>query len=198
MTITKNGIIACLILLVLVLARIAYYQSDRADYHKGIANALENTISNTTQRMKTSEVKLSDSLVVMQAEVKDLEITCQNLRDIYGKMLKASNTKPKEVEHLTVVETLTQGKDTVWAEETFKGLTAIFSDKYINIKIDIDTVKRIAIDYLVRDSLTVINYQKKHSLFFGLIKWKSYEGCKVISGNPKSSPNSVISYSIIN
>lgn len=134
-------------------------------------------------------------MAVKQAEVEKLQVTNQNLQSLYGDLLKSTKTKPKDVKELTNIGTITSGTDTVICEvDSFSGLKAHWKDDYINIRVNIDSTRKAMIDYAIKDSLTIISYQKKHSILFGLIKWKSYEGCKVITHNPKSTPVTVVSY----
>ena len=162
------------------------------------ANALEKTINNENKQAKVDKLRLNDSLEVMQASVENLQVTLSNLKSKYNNLLAASKVKVKYVDRITEIKTTTHSVDTVICKvDSFDGLTAHLDDGYANIKVDIDTARRATIDYTINDSLTVINYTKRHSLFFGLIKWKSYQGTKVITHNPKASPITVISYSMI-
>ncbi len=194
----KKQLIWYLIVIVFVLVGLLNYESKKAKTYKINAHTLENTISNLNQQIKTSTIRLNDSLLLKQAEVRNLEITNKNLKALYDELLKASNTKAKDVQTLVNIGTITTGKDTVVClVDSFGGIKANWIDQYINIKVDIDQERKAAIDYAIKDSLTIISYQKKHSLLFGLIKWKSYEGCKVITHNPKATPVTAVSYSII-
>lgn len=181
-----------------VFAGLFYYEAKKAISYKKKAKTLESTISNLNQQVKMTTLKLNDTIEVKQAEVNSLKITNKNLQTLYGELLEASSTRPKEVQILTKIKTVTAGKDTVYClVDSFGGLHAQLVDQYINIKVDVDSMRRAAIDYAVTDSLTIINYEKRHSILFGLIKWKSYEGCKVITHNPKATPVAVVSYNTI-
>lgn len=194
----KKHLTLYLITIAIVLAALLNYESHRARTYKMSANTLEKTLSNLNQEVKISTIKMNESLSLKQAEVENLEITNKNLQTLYDELLKASNTKAKDVKTLVNIGTITTGKDTVLClVDSFGGLRANWVDQYINIKVDIDSARKAAIDYSIKDSLSVINYEKKHSILFGLIKWKSYEGCKVITHNPKSTPVTAVSYSII-
>lgn len=194
----KKQLVLYMFIIIIALACALEYETKMAKKYKDSANTLENTISNLNQKAKISEIKINDSVVVKQAEVKSNEITKKNVQSLYGDVLKASDTKPKDVQTLVNASTLTTGTDTVICfVDSFGGLKAHWIDPYINILVDIDSARKAVVDYSVKDSLTIINYQKKHSILFGLIKWKSYEGCKVITHNPKATPIAVISNSII-
>lgn len=194
----KKQLVWYLVIIVVALACLLSYESKRAKIYKAKTNTLESTISSLNQQIKTSTIKLNDTLLLKQAEVRSLEITNKNLRSLYDELLRASGTKVKDVQTMVNVGTMTTGKDTVLClVDTFGGIKAHWVDQYINIKVDIDSARIAAIDYSIKDSLTIINYTKKHSLLFGLIKWKSYEGCKVVTHNPKATPVTAVSYSII-
>lgn len=194
----KKQLVWYLIAIIIVLVCLLNYESKKVKTYKTNANTLENTISSLNQQIKISTIRLNDSLTLKQAEIKSLEVTKRNLQALYGELLNASNTKAKDAQTLVNVGTIITGKDTiVCLVDSFGGIKAAWQDKYVNIQVDIDSARKAAIDYSIRDSLTIINYEKKHSLLFGLIKWKSYEGCKVITYNPKATPVTAVSYSII-
>lgn len=194
----KNNLLLCLIAIVIVMSYIITVEHKKAQQYQTKSETLENTISALNQKVKISEITLNDSITAKQAEIKSLEITTRNIQSLYEQLLKASNTKAKDVQTLVGINTVTAGTDTVVClVDSFGGLKAHWVDPYINIQVNIDSAKIAAIDYSIKDSLTVINYQKSHSFLFGLIKWKSYEGCKVITHNPKATPATAIAYSII-
>lgn len=178
---------------------IALYSMSKIAYkHFKRANTLEATITDMDQRMQVETIRLNDSIELKMAEVKALKVTYSNIESKYSELLKASDTKKKYVNTITVVSTVTEGRDTVVClVDTFGGLTANFKDQYADISVKVDSERVATIDYSVKDSLTVINYQKRHSILFGLIKWNSYEGTKVVSNNPKSRPASLVTYSTI-
>lgn len=195
MELMKNRIAWLMAAIIIVMSCMMNCQHRKIKEAKKLSDAMEGTISNLNQKAKITTISLQDSLKVKQAEVDNLMVTNKNLNSLYGDLLKASKTKPKHVKNLTSVGTMTASRDTVICfVDSFGGLKAHWQDSYANIKVDIDSLRNAIIDYAIRDSLTVISYQKKHSLLFGLIKWKSYEGCKVITHNPKSTPVTVVSY----
>lgn len=192
---TKNWVSWLLIAIIITLSCMNNCQNKRAKEAKKLSDIMENTLSLINQKAEVTTIQLRDSLAVKQAEVEKLQVTNQNLQSLYGDLLKSTKTKPKDVKELTNISTMTSGTDTVVCEvDSFRGLKAHWKDDYINIRVDIDSTRKAVIDYNIKDSLTVISYQKKHSILFGLIKWKSYEGCKVITHNPKSTPITVVSY----
>ena len=191
----KNGTAWLMAAIIIILSCMMNCQNNRAKEAKKLSDIMENSLSLINQKAKVTVLQLEDSLKVKQAEVENLKVTNRNLSCLYGDLLKASKTKPKDVKSIVSVGSVTMGRDTVKClVDSLSGLMAHWRDRYINIKVNIDTMRNAVIDYAVRDSLTIISYQKKHSLLFGLITWKSYEGCKIISHNPKSTPVSVISY----
>lgn len=195
MDLMKERIVWLMAAIIIALSCMMNCQNNRAKEVKRLSDKMENSLSLLNQKAKVTTLQLEDSLKIKQAEVEKLLVTNRNLSNLYGDLLKASKTKPKEVKNITSVGTATMGRDTVRClVDSFGGLSAHWQDRYVNIKVDIDSMRNAAVDYAIRDSLTIISYQKKHSLLFGLIKWKSYEGCKVITHNPKSTPIAVVSY----
>ncbi len=133
-----------------------------------------------------------------QAEVKNLNITQNNLQAKYDKLLAASKTKPKDVSNVTEVATVVHSVDTVIAVvDSFGGITAKLEDEFVDIDVEVLPDRNAIIDYEVRDSLTVLSIQKKHSWLFGLIKWKEQKGIKVINHNPKANIVSLQTIDII-
>lgn len=198
MKVSKNTLIAALALVVLGLFALFARQSKVALHNKLKADALEKTVSNTGRKAKVTEIRLNDSITAMQAETEDLKITLENLRSKYNNLLAAAKTRPKDVDKIVEVKTTTHSVDTVICKvDSFGGLTARLEDGYADIKVNIDSCRNAAIDYTVNDSITIINYTKRHSLLFGLIKWNSYQGSKVITHNPKATPVIAVAYSVI-
>lgn len=184
-----------LILIVAVLgfgATCKYYMGKSKDAVK-LANTLENTISDIEEKAAISEITLCDSVKLYKAKVEDLQITQKNLEALYGDLLQATNLKAKDVDGLAQLSTLTSGSDsTMVVEDSLGGLRTAYLDPYTHIIVNIDKDKNKAImDYQFKDSLTIINYTKRHSILFGLIRWQSHEGTEVISHNPKSTPVAV-------
>ena len=155
--------------------------------YKNEADMYENTITDLNQQIKQTEIRMNDSIVLYQAEVKNLNYSVDNLKAKYGKLLKASELKAKDVSSVTNVVTKIVYRDTVIAvKDTFNGVRAMFDDKFVKIDVNVLYDLNTIIDYEIRDSLSVINVQKKHSILFGLIKWKSLESTRVINHNPKA------------
>lgn len=175
------------ILILGLMCLVIYNSAHKARVYKDKAESLELTISDLDQEVKKTRVMLNDSVSVYQAEVKNLKMTENNIRSKYHQLLVAMNTKPKDVNSVTEVSSVIHGVDTVIAfVDSFGGLKARLEDPYINIGVNVFPDRNTIIDYKVRDSITVINIQKKHSWLFGLIKWKEHKGTKVINHNPKA------------
>lgn len=116
-----------------------------------------------------------------------LNYSADNLRAKYNKLLQASKLKAKEVSTMTNVATKVVSRDSVVAlADTFGGLRAEFKDRFVKIDISVKPDRNTIVDYEIRDSLSVINVQKRHSILFGLIKWKSLKSTRVINHNPKA------------
>lgn len=195
---SNNGIVAGLVIIVFIFFSLFSHKAKLAEKNGKIADALETTVSKIGKQAKVTELRLSDSLAVKQAEMGTLTITKKNLQVKYDALLKASKIKPKYVNNVTTTAIVTHSIDTVVCEvDSFRGIRAQFKDEYAQISVNIDSLRYAAFDYSIKDSLTIINYEKKHSFLFGLIKWKSYEGCRVITHNPKATPASAVSYNVI-
>ena len=161
-------------------------------------DALEHTVSENERKATVLSIKLNDSVQVKQAEIENISMTYKNLQDKYGELLNASSTKPKHVKSLSSLSTVTLGRDTVYCMvDSFGGLRTSFHDDYTDITVEIDTCRKAVIDYSIRDSLTIITYQKSHSLLFGLIKWNEHAGTKVVTHNPKATPVTVMTVNTI-
>lgn len=195
MELMKNRIAWLMAAIIIALSCMMNCQHKRAKEARDLSQIMEKTLSLINRKAEIKTIQLQDSLKVKQAEVENLMVTNKNLSSLYGELLKATKTKPKDVKNVTALGTVTAGRDTIRClVDSFGGLRAHWRDEYINIKVNIDSMRNATLDYMVRDSLTIISYEKKHSLLFGLIKWKSYEGCRVITHNPKSTPVTVVSY----
>lgn len=152
------------------------------------ATTLNQTINDLNQEIETYEVRLNDSIVVHAARVADLNMTIDNIEHYYKDLLKANTIKPKDVSHVTTTETVTQSVEIVPVYvDTFGGMKASYIDPYTSIVVDIDSTRQAVIDYSIKDSLTIINYQKKRSILWGLIKWKKPSRTVVVSANPKTT-----------
>lgn len=176
-----------LLIAVGVLAYLLYESDIKIGKYKEVANAYESTITDLNQKIRQTEIRLNDSVTLYQAEVKSLNYSMDNLKAKYNKLLKASSLKPKDVGTMTNVVTKIVHVDTVIAvPDTFGGIKAEYKDKFVRIDVDVKPDMKAIIDYEIHDSLSVIYVQKRHSILFGLIKWKSLKSTRVINHNPKA------------
>ena len=165
---------------------------------KKLANAFETTITDLHSEIKRERIRLNDSIMLYQVEANTLAFSKKNLEAKYHDLLKASKTRPKDVNSVTGVSTQTHSIDTVTClVDTFGGIKAGVHDAWTNIDVEITQEREAIFDYSFKDSLTIMTVQKKHSILFGLIKWKSHESTKVISHNPNAEVSALETITII-
>ncbi len=194
----KNKLIVILIVWCVALTlgvgayRSAYLQQ------KMYATSFEETITGLHTEIKKERIRLNDSISLYMAEANDLAVSKKNLEVMYGELLKASKTKSKDVGSITGVNTVIHTIDTVVClVDSFGGVNAQLHDQWADINVNIDRDRQAIIDYSFRDSLTIMTVQKKHSILFGLIKWKEHESTKVVSHNPNAEISSLQTITII-
>ena len=176
-----------LLITVFVLGYSLHQSGLKVQKYKKEADMYENTITDLNQQIKQTEIRMNDSITLYQAEVRNLNYSVDNLKAKYDKLLKASELRAKDVQNITNISVKVKDKDTVVAvKDTFGGLRAVYDDKFVKIDVNVFYDMTTVIDYEIQDSLSVINVQKKHSILFGLIKWKSLESTRVINHNPKA------------
>ena len=176
-----------LLIVVFVLGYSLHQSGLKVQKYKKEADVYENTISNLNQQIKQTEIKMNDSITLYQAEVKNLNYSIDNLKAQYSKLLKSSRLRARDVQSITNIATKVEDRDTVVAvKDTTAGIKAMYCDQFVKINVNVLYNMKTVIDYEIRDSLSVINVQKKHSILFGLIKWKSLESTRVINHNPKA------------
>ena len=186
---------------IVALLAFVWYSADvtkRLNDAKRKAKALETTITDMGQKMRTFEVRMNDSTRLHAAEVNNLRMTAENVQAKYDALLAASKIKKKDVNKVTTVSTIVM--DTVYVPvevDSFGGLQTGYRDNFIDISVDINPEKMATIGYASRDSLSLILTQKKHSILFGLIKWKSLERTTVINHNPKATISSLETINVI-
>lgn len=157
---------------------------------------LEHTVSNIGKNEMTTTTVKTDKGDVTVASVEPLKATDKNIGDRYGREMEvvreASGAKKKDVDNFSSVGVTTSDSVTVPVTvEPFGGLTTHFSDDFTTIDVRIDSMKTAAISYEVRDSLVIVSWAKRHSILFGLIKWKSRKRrIEAFSKNPKSTISS--------
>lgn len=155
--------------------------------YKDEADMYENTITDLNQQIKYTEIRMNDSISLYQAEVRNLNYSADNLTAKYNKLLKSMELKAKNINSMTNVVSKVESRDTVVAvRDTFGGLEARYDDSFVKIDVSVKPNMKAVIDYEIRDSLSVIHVQKRHSILFGLIRWKSLKSTRVINHNPKA------------
>lgn len=165
----------------------AYKYRAKYNEQKILASSFEETITGLHTDFNKEKIRLNDSILLWQAEAKNLSYSKKNLEAQYNDLLKASKIRPKDVNSVTVVSTHTHSVDTVVAYvDTFGGIKAHLYDRWAKINVDIDKERQAIFDYSFKDSLSILTVQKKHSILFGLFKWKSHESTRVISHNPNA------------
>ena len=183
-SVIKNAI-PYLIIVALVIGLKSVWR--KAASYKEVAQILETTVSDLNQEVKQTRIQLNDSIEVYQAEVRNLTFTQANLKAKYDKLLSASKSSPKDVNSVTEIGFVVHDRDTVVAMvDSFGGLNARLVDPFVNIEVEVHPDRNTIIEYNVKDSLTVLNIQKKHRWLFGLIKWNEHKSTKVINHNPKA------------
>ena len=162
-----------------VLCFILWQTHSQVTKYQHKANTLEATISDLNQEIKYTKIQLNDSIALYQAEVKSLNMTQNNLQAKYNNLLAASKVKPKDISNVT---STIHSVDTVIAViDSFGGIKAKLEDDFVDIDVEVLPDKKTIIDYEVRDSLTILSVQKKHSWLFGLIKWKDNPKAEIVS-----------------
>lgn len=174
-------------LLIVALCLMLYAVNGKVKEYRHRADTLETTVSNLNQEVRQTKIRLYDSIELYQAQVRNLDMTRKNLKARYDKLLAASSTKPKDVSSVAEVASVVHEIDTVIAEvDSFGGVKANLTDPFVNIDVTVFPDRKTIIEYMMRDSLTILNVQKKHSWLFGLIKWNEHKETKVINHNPKA------------
>lgn len=193
----KNKIIAILAALFVSMALTTTYTLKKLSEAKERGNRLEKTISSLNQEIKLYKIKVGDT-ELLASTVDDLSMTKKNLQARCDELMKELKLKPKEVHHYSEVETFIRDTVVVQAKvDEFGGINARYADEFANISVNIDSMKQALIDYSIKDSLTIFNYQKKHSILFGLIKWYGTEKTTIVNHNPKATVTKFQSVNII-
>jgi len=186
---------------ILVFIALAWYSFEATKkLHEAMqkSDALETTITDMNQKIERYEIQMDDSTRLHAATVKNLRITADNIQAKYNDLLKASSIKKKDVNSVAIIGTKT--RDTVYVPteiDSFGGLQTGYKDQFINISVNINPERLATIAYASRDSLSLIVTQKKHSILFGLIKWKSLEKTTVINHNPNAMISSLQTIDVI-
>lgn len=153
---------------------------------KTLANSLSN-IGKAPEKAVLSTKK--GSIQALVATPSDL--TNKNIKDRYSEDIepvKSIGVNAKDVTGIQKITTDTH--DTIYTpmiSNSFGGLEAHYKDNFATINVSIDSTRNSIINYSIRDSLVIINFQKKHSILFGLIKWRESKKVEVHSLNPKTT-----------
>lgn len=186
------------ILVFLALVWYSYETTKKLNEAKQKSETLETTISDMNQKIEHFEIQMDDSTRLHAATVKNLRMTADNIQAKYDELLKASSIKKKDVNSVAIIGT--EAKDTVYVPtevDSFGGLQTGYKDQFIDISVNINPERLATIAYASRDSLSLIVTQKKHSILFGLIKWKSLEKTTVINHNPNATISSLQTIDVI-
>ena len=184
----KIGLVAASALLMGGLLLYSYDVTKKLGEQKMRSDALESTISCLDEALDTYRVRLDDTVSYYAARVNDLTMTRKNLEARYSELLKANGVKAKDVDKVTSAGLVVSDsvREIPVLVDSFGGLQTIYRDAYAAIKVGISKDRKADIYYSIRDSLTIFNTQKKHSILFGLIKWKETKKTVVVSHNPNS------------
>ena len=187
-----------MILAFIALVWYSYDTTQRLHKAQKMSDALETTITDMHQKIDRYEIQINDSTRLHAATVKNLRMTAENIQAKYNDLLAASKMKPKDVNNVTTIGT--EARDTVFVPvevDSFGGLQTGYKDNFIDISVNISPERMATIGYASRDSLSLIVNQKKHSILFGLIKWKSLEKTTVINHNPNATISSIETINVI-
>lgn len=153
---------------------------------KTLANSLNN-IGKAPEKAVLSTKKGSIQALVATPS----GLTNKNIKDRYSEDIepvKSIGVNAKDVTGIQKITTDTH--DTIYTpmiSNSFGGLEAHYKDNFATINVSIDSTRNSIINYSIRDSLVIINFQKKHSILFGLIKWRESKKVEVHSLNPKTT-----------
>lgn len=194
----RDKTVTVLLVLCIVLGAGLYSYYEAYHKQKEYATSFEDTITGLQTEIKKETIRLNDSISLYQAEARTLAFSKKNLEAKYNELLKASKTRPKDVNAVTGVSTHTHSVDTVIClVDSFGGIKAGVHDQWADIDVEINRERKAIIDYNFKDSLTIMTVQKKRSILFGLIKWREHESTKVISHNPNAEITSLQTITII-
>lgn len=195
---SKNHIILIMAALICSLVLTVNHYADKLSEAKKKANTLEKTIDILGEKLDTFHIAMGDTIQLHAARVKAMDITKKNLENRCGELLRQLSLKPKEVHHYSETSTIIHDTVTVLAEvDTFGGIKARYADEFANIGVAISKDRKALFDYSIKDSLTIFNHQKRHSILFGLIKWNSTEKTTVVNHNPNAVVTNFQSVNII-
>lgn len=183
------------LLLLIGLSCSTYNLYKECQAYKKKAAQLENTAANIGQSHQTSQVVKTDRGDITVVTTEPLKVTKKVIEERQKEDLmvaQGAGVRPKDVDEISHIGVSTSDSVTVPVkEEPFGGLSTHFEDDYTRIDVLIDTAMMATIDYEMRDSIVVIANRKRHSILFGLIKWKGKAKIEAFSRNPKATVRSV-------
>jgi len=160
------------------------------------ASQLENTAANIGQAPQSSTVVKTDKGDITVVSSEPMKVTDKVIKTRYPEEMKvaksASDVRPKDVDGISHIEVST--RDSVKAPvnvEPFGELSTHYEDEYATIDVRIDSTNTASIGYEVRDSIVIVEWARRHSILFGLIKWKTKSRVEAYSKNPKAQVKSV-------
>lgn len=152
------------------------------------SKTLANSLSNIGKAPKRAVLSTKNgSIQALVTTPSDL--TNKNIKERYSKEIEPVKSIGVNAKDVTGVQKIiTIAHDTIYIpmiSNSFGGLEAHYKDNFTTINVNIDSTRNSTIDYSIRDSLVIIDFQKKHSILFGLIKWRESKKVEVHSLNPK-------------
>ena len=183
------------VLLLIGLSYSTYRLHKECRIYKEKAAQLEVTAASVGQApQETTTVKTDkgDITVVSTEPLKATKKVIEARHKEDMKVAQGAGVRPKDVDEIPHIEVSTGDSVTVPVkEEPFGGLSTHFEDDYTRIDVLIDSAMTATIDYEMRDSIVVLSTRKRHSILFGLIKWKGKAKVEAFSKNPKAKVQSV-------
>lgn len=180
------------ILLVAIAAEsvVLYRSYEKYKKEESTSKVLANSLSNIGK--SPERISLNTRNGTVEALVSTpINLTKRNIKDRYSEDIypvKSMGVKERDILGIQKISTNTH--DTIYVpmvENAFGGLEAHYTDKFATINIFVDSSRNSLIDYSICDSLVVIDYQKRRSILFGLIKWRESKRIEVHSLNPKTT-----------
>lgn len=180
------------ILLVAIAAEsvVLYRSYEQYKKEESTSKVLANSLSNIGK--SPERISLNTRNGTVEALVSTpINLTKRNIKDRYSEDIspvKSMGVKERDILGIQKISTNTH--DTIYVpmvENAFGGLEAHYTDKFATINVFVDSSRNSLIDYSICDSLVVIDYQKRRSILFGLIKWRESKRIEVHSLNPKTT-----------
>lgn len=174
-------------------------------YKSGVKLKAVNTAQKETlTKVNSNAYALKDSIKYYQVKLKDgdatkkvqagqitqLYIKLADYKNLYSKeaeTIKAMKIKLDNVQSVTTAELSTTNEVETVAEIRDDTIKAGYKDKWENDSVFISLYSRWTKWKLRHDiGITIVDYVKQHSLFFGLIKWGKVYKSDIITDNPNT------------